>query len=271
MFGTTPHEAGSAGSQEAAADQVDRATDFVRRATRRRVTRRHTRPFAFCIRAPPIHDDNPTRSEDFVRARTARFESPRFRGDGPRGGPRTRGLCSSAMSEESLGENVPRPVAEARGDDGTRGLQIRVDECDQLEEMAQAESAARFSHLSVGRFHGSILRLEPSARRAVVLRAMQFVEDAVSRRGSVADLCREVGLGARSLEYAFREICQGTPQQYIHAQRWRRDRQPLRESDCERGAVKAAAYAAGFRELERFSVRYRQFFNESPSETLDRA
>lgn len=108
------------------------------------------------------------------------------------------------------------------------------------------------------------------ARRRIVMCAMELVEESENLHMSVAELCLALGISARSLEYAFRDFCGLTPHQYIHLQRLRAARRALRESERSRGAVKAAAYGAGFRQLGRFSVQYRQFFGESPTDTLAR-
>jgi len=108
------------------------------------------------------------------------------------------------------------------------------------------------------------------SRARIVRRAQQHLEEVGGRRATIADLCREIGVSLRTLEYAFRDICGVSPQQYILAKRMRAAQRALREAEPERGAVKRAALDAGFRDLGRFSVAYRRFFGESAAETLNR-
>jgi AraC family ethanolamine operon transcriptional activator len=74
----------------------------------------------------------------------------------------------------------------------------------------------------------------------------------------------------RTLQYAFGDVYGMSPHTYLKSLRLAAARRLLLRSPDERGAVKRAALDAGFRQLGRFSVEYRQFFAESPSETLAR-
>ena len=82
------------------------------------------------------------------------------------------------------------------------------------------------------------------------------------------DLCRAAGVSARSLQDAFRTISGLPPSEFLKSRRLQEARRLLREGDPESTAVKQCALEAGFWELGRFAVEYRQRFGESPSETL---
>jgi AraC-like DNA-binding protein len=112
----------------------------------------------------------------------------------------------------------------------------------------------------------------PVSRKKTVLRALEYLEGATDAGVNVtnADLCRAAGVSERALRYAFQEVCGVSPQRFVHIRRLRAARMALLASDGSRGAVKVAAYDAGFRELGRFSVQYREFFGESPRETAAR-
>jgi AraC family transcriptional regulator, ethanolamine operon transcriptional activator len=110
----------------------------------------------------------------------------------------------------------------------------------------------------------------PGSRQRTVRRAQQHLEEAGNRRVTVAELCRAVGVSRRTLEYAFLDICGVSPRRYLQVQRLRAAQRALRRAAPERGAVKREAYDAGFRDLGRFSVEYRRFFGESPTQTLNR-
>lgn len=111
-------------------------------------------------------------------------------------------------------------------------------------------------------------RVSAGTRLEVFERALGHLEERGSSRVTIADLCRAAGVSIRTLEYAFREVCGVSPRQYLVAHRLRAAQRSLREAEPERGAIKRAALDAGFRELGRFSVTYRRFFGESPTETL---
>lgn len=109
----------------------------------------------------------------------------------------------------------------------------------------------------------------PSASRTRVVRnAEQYLLAADAGRVAIPDLCRAVGVSRRTLEYAFRTIYGVSPLQYMQARQLAMVRRALRDARPDWGAVKRAAYEAGFTEMGRFSVAYRHFFQESPSSTL---
>jgi AraC family ethanolamine operon transcriptional activator len=109
-----------------------------------------------------------------------------------------------------------------------------------------------------------------SSRKKIVLRATEYLEAAEGGPVRMAELCRATEVSERTLRYAFQDVLGVSPQRWLQLRRLRAARRALRECDGSRGAVKVAAFDAGFRELGRFSVQYREFFGESPSETVKR-
>jgi len=87
---------------------------------------------------------------------------------------------------------------------------------------------------------------------------------------SMADLCQAAGVSKSALHMAFVTVYGMSPMDYFLKRRLVAARTRLLELPCERGSVKRAALDAGFRDMGRFSVRYRELFGESPSETLRR-
>jgi AraC family ethanolamine operon transcriptional activator len=85
------------------------------------------------------------------------------------------------------------------------------------------------------------------------------------------ELCREVGVGARALQYCFNEIYGTTPVQFTKLIKIRRARSLLFESDPTTTCVKTIAYETGFTELGRFAGEYRKQYDETPSATLKRS
>ncbi len=105
----------------------------------------------------------------------------------------------------------------------------------------------------------------------LVRRAEERFLEAESDRLSLADLCDATGVGATALTAAFHSVCGVTPMRYFKLRRLSQVRSSLLRSKATRAAVKRAAIDAGFMELGRFSVDYRELFGQTPSATLSRA
>ena len=75
----------------------------------------------------------------------------------------------------------------------------------------------------------------------------------------------------RSLQRSFSEYFQVSPFEYIKARRLNAARQALVAGDSSRDSVSQIAGENGFTHLGRFSVDYREHFDESPKETLARS
>ena len=93
-------------------------------------------------------------------------------------------------------------------------------------------------------------------------------EDAPTR---IADICRAVHVGRRTLLRAFRAVYHDTPSHYLHVLRLRAARQMLASSDPMSTSVTEVATQCGFAELGRFAAVYRSAFGEYPSATLRRS
>ena len=104
----------------------------------------------------------------------------------------------------------------------------------------------------------------------VIHRADEFLHDHGDRPVHLMEVCAAVGVSARCLEYAFKEICGVTPMRYLKARRLRLARRLLRDGTPAGISVKQAALQSGFVQMGRFSTEYRKFFGEKPSETLCR-
>jgi AraC family ethanolamine operon transcriptional activator len=104
----------------------------------------------------------------------------------------------------------------------------------------------------------------------VIHRADEFLHDHGDRPVHLMEVCAAVGVSARCLEYAFKEICGVTPMRYLKARRLRLARRLLRDGTPSGMSVKQAALESGFVQMGRFSTEYRNFFGEKPSETLCR-
>ena len=84
-------------------------------------------------------------------------------------------------------------------------------------------------------------------------------------------LAATLRVSIRTLEKAFVSATGLPPKQYLLHRRLNRARQALLAAEpFGQDSVTSVALGLGFSELGRFAVRYRQFFGESPSQTLHR-
>ncbi len=82
---------------------------------------------------------------------------------------------------------------------------------------------------------------------------------------SVPELCLHLGVSRRTLERAFQRVLDMSPCQYLMLYRLCRAREDLAKGE---GTVSSIAMTYGFYELGRFSGKYKELFDELPSETL---
>jgi len=141
-------------------------------------------------------------------------------------------------------------------------------------ELSDLAGSNRLELALVGAFVESELRHDQvrmlaSKRRELVAEATRhFVES--NYQAPVSHLCSHVGVSKRSLEYAFRENLGAPPSEYFKRHRLNQCRQILSTGDPAKTSVKAVALSFGFQQSGRFAQEYRNFFGETPSETLRR-
>jgi len=104
----------------------------------------------------------------------------------------------------------------------------------------------------------------------LVRRAMDFASS-IDGPVRISDLCMALNASPRTLELAFSKIVGMGPHSFFRISRMNRVRMMLLKADSRESRVTDIAGALGFSELGRFSVQYREFFGESPSETLRRS
>lgn len=85
---------------------------------------------------------------------------------------------------------------------------------------------------------------------------------------TVYELCRELSISRRNLQYCFTEMLGVSPYQYLRALRLTGARRELQGSDQQTTSITQAATNWGFWHLSRFAQDYRRMFGELPSETL---
>jgi len=87
---------------------------------------------------------------------------------------------------------------------------------------------------------------------------------------SIVELCTELGVSERTLQYAFKKNMQLTPVAYLRILRLNLARTALLMSPPQSNTVSNIATMWGFFHLGKFSQDYRRMFGERPSETLAR-
>jgi AraC family ethanolamine operon transcriptional activator len=106
------------------------------------------------------------------------------------------------------------------------------------------------------------------ARRVALKKARAFIRDNLVLPPTVQQVCEYTGVSWRTLDYAFREHFEMTPQAYLKAVRLDEARRWLRSGAC--ATVNEAAHQAGFWHMGKFAADYRSQFGELPSKTLRR-
>jgi len=110
-----------------------------------------------------------------------------------------------------------------------------------------------------------------SVRTSAVALARKYIQAHVRHPIQLADLCDAAGVGARTLEYGFREHYDVGPMAYLRSVRLCLVRRDLASSKHAGRSVTGAARRWGFRHMGQFSRDYRKLFGEMPSATLARA
>jgi AraC-like DNA-binding protein len=113
--------------------------------------------------------------------------------------------------------------------------------------------------------------LSPRLRDRILRRARDWIETAPAEGLTVANLCRSIDAGERTVRRAFVEYYGVAPREYLKAQRLNRVHSELLESDPAYGLVSDVANRWGFWHLGQLAADYRHLFDELPSETLARA
>ncbi|ACK53531.1 MAG TPA: helix-turn-helix domain-containing protein [Thauera aminoaromatica] len=110
------------------------------------------------------------------------------------------------------------------------------------------------------------------ARQQVVARARAYMEAHIDEPITVADLCIELGISRRTLQYSFQDVLDLNPVKFLRAIRLNAVRRSLKAADPNgRGTVADIAARWGFWHLSHFSAEYKTMFGELPSDTLRRA
>ena len=103
-----------------------------------------------------------------------------------------------------------------------------------------------------------------------VRRFLKFLTENPNRPLCIAEICATLCVRERTLRGACEKQLGMGPIRYLTLHRMHQVRHALLSADASNTTVTDVAIEHGFSELGRFSVAYRSFFYESPSETLSR-
>lgn len=110
------------------------------------------------------------------------------------------------------------------------------------------------------------LRIPTDKRWRIVRHACEFAERGGEGAVSIEDICGEVGVSRRALQYCFQDTLEMSPAAYLKAVRLNGARRAIKV--C--GTVTEAAAQWGFWHFGRFAKDYKAMFGELPSETFRR-
>lgn len=108
----------------------------------------------------------------------------------------------------------------------------------------------------------------PLERYSLARQALDLIEHNLADLSGAQDLADELGVSPRRLQYAFADVLGTSPHRYLLLRKLHAVRRELRGRCRPATTVSRAASRYGFRDLGRFSERYRRFFGELPSDTL---
>lgn len=156
--------------------------------------------------------------------------------------------------------------------------QLSVDFPDADAPLARSAASRLLGHTLLQTFPNNVVDTadavapsrDPGDATSVTLRrAVQLIEAGAHEDLSMADLARACGITPRGLQYAFRRHLGCTPMAYLRRVRLDLVRQALRDGSSL--TVADAAGRFGFFNAGRFAAGYRELFDESPRDTLQRA
>jgi AraC family ethanolamine operon transcriptional activator len=108
-------------------------------------------------------------------------------------------------------------------------------------------------------------------RQSIVSEARDYVLANRERAVSVPELCEQLYVSRRTLQYCFQDVLGMAPATYLRAIRLNGARRDLSNALGESRSVQDVAAAWGFWHLSQFATDYRKLFGMRPSDTLKAA
>jgi AraC family transcriptional regulator, ethanolamine operon transcriptional activator len=111
----------------------------------------------------------------------------------------------------------------------------------------------------------------PSAwnRRQIVRRAQDLIHDRLRNPPTILELCEANGASRRTLFYAFNDLLDLSPHEYIKTVRLQAARRMIVDN-CDQRCVQRVARELGFVHEGQFAIDYASAFGEAPSKTQQR-
>jgi len=106
------------------------------------------------------------------------------------------------------------------------------------------------------------------SRMTLVRRFEHKVRERIGTVVRIPELCTELGVSQRTLEYLFKEEIGMTPKQFSNVLRLNEVRRELLRRNTENQTISHVAEDCGISHLGRFAAAYLRQFGELPSETL---
>lgn len=110
--------------------------------------------------------------------------------------------------------------------------------------------------------------LTQERRRHVVDAARAYMHAHIAETITVAELCVELGVSRRTLQYSFQEVLGINPVRFLRALRLNGVRRELRTAAAPAPSVQDTAAKWGFWHLGHFVSDYKRMFGELPSQTI---
>ncbi len=113
-------------------------------------------------------------------------------------------------------------------------------------------------------------KLPCPSRQHIVDAAKAYMRNRIDQPITVADLCVELGVSRRTLQYSFQQVLGLNPVRFLRALRLNGVRRDLKAATPAAGSVLDIAARWGFWHAGHFVTDYKRMFSELPSETLRR-
>jgi len=110
----------------------------------------------------------------------------------------------------------------------------------------------------------------PGTRRRVAKRAQAYIDGHYRQSVRMEDLCRETGVGVRTLQRSFRQYFDFTISDYVKTVRLNATLRELTAAHHAENSVTEIAMRNGCTHLGRFSIEFRRRFGYSPKQTLEK-
>jgi AraC-like DNA-binding protein len=111
-------------------------------------------------------------------------------------------------------------------------------------------------------------RMGPHARMRSLARARDYIEENFRQPISLSEVCLNAGVSISTLLRIFKEFYDISPLDYIKVRRLQECRRLLQLADPNEDSVSGTLQASGLGAHGRSSGDYRQFYGESPKQTL---